>query len=115
LKPPAVAYLVATAGEGQTIVVVRPGGKIVVDDRTVTAAYTNFKNFCVGDQYVLFLDYAPKAQAYTADQVYTFHLSDKGMETLMLRPLYPAAEREGLDAFLVDARAAAATCGDSER
>lgn len=51
---------------GNSIIVVKAGGKLQVQGRTVYAVDDNFAGFESGQEYLLFLDYVPKTGAYAA-------------------------------------------------
>jgi hypothetical protein len=78
----------APVSEGQTVTVARSGGSLEIDGRTVVATNRNFTDFVTGERYALFLEFVPQADSYKANE---------------------GADAEGLDAFLVDAKAAAVT------
>jgi hypothetical protein len=46
--------------------VIRPGGKVKVNEKVITAVVYSFKPFLEGDQYLLFLKYIPETQSYQA-------------------------------------------------
>jgi hypothetical protein len=61
----------ASVKPGASIVIVRPGGRLKVGDRTVYAVETTYRDFSAGEQYLLFLKFIPATGAYTsADHIY---------------------------------------------
>jgi hypothetical protein len=97
--------------EGQTVTVVSPGGKLVLNGRDVMATDRNFEQFKPGEEFVLFLHYISEAAAYKADQRDTFRVTASGIRSVMMGPSYAEAEGQERGAFIRDAEAAAVACG----
>lgn len=93
------------------IVVTRPGGRILLQGRPITARDKNFKPFVIGGRYLLFLKYIPATNAYHA-------VSDKGSFEIVnsrveLLTEAPDAMQVNKDAasFIDDVRRAVANVG----
>jgi hypothetical protein len=64
----------APIGGSETITVVRPGGKLVIDGRTVYGKAIDFPEFLPGGKYLLFLTYIPETGAFKARTKRSFNL-----------------------------------------
>ncbi|HKS29217.1 MAG TPA: hypothetical protein VJS44_15420 [Pyrinomonadaceae bacterium] len=99
-----------------SIVVTRPGGRILLEGRIVTARDRTFKPFAVGGRYLLFLKYIPTTGAYHA-------VSNKGSFELVddksVKPLTEAPDAARLDqdaaSFINDVRIAIAAALSTKR
>src|SRR5437016_12760510 len=57
----------ASVQPGTTILVTRPGGKLVINKRMVYANCADFREFYSGQEYLLYLRYVPETGAYSID------------------------------------------------
>lgn len=93
------------------IEVTRPGGRVLLQGRAITARDKNFKPLEIGEPYLLFLKYVPTTNSYHA-------VSDKGSFKLTgnkVEPLTEAPDTLRIDkdatSFISDVRAAIAASG----
>lgn len=91
------------------IAVTRPGGRISLQGRMVTAVDRTFKPFATGGRYLLFLKYIPTTRAYHAvSTTGVFQLADnKRVELLTEAPDAPRIDKD-VAAFISDVRIAIA-------
>ncbi|MBD0370470.1 MAG: hypothetical protein ICV60_06510 [Pyrinomonadaceae bacterium] len=92
-----------------SIVVTRPGGRILLEGRVVTARDRAFKPFTVGGRYLLFLKYIPTTDAYHAvNDKGSFELVDnKSVKLLTEAPDAPRIDKDA-PSFINDVRTAIA-------
>ncbi|HKF49286.1 MAG TPA: hypothetical protein VKB38_18140 [Terracidiphilus sp.] len=64
----------APIGGSETITVVRAGGKLVIDGRTVTVKAVDFPAFQPGGKYLFFLTYIPQTGAFRVRTQWSFNL-----------------------------------------
>jgi hypothetical protein len=80
-------------GGKETIAVVRPGGKLTIDGRTIYGKATDFPDFHSGDRYLLFLTYIPETGAFKARTQRSFNLV---LDTKSANKPHPYADRPSL-------------------
>jgi hypothetical protein len=73
---------------GQTITVTRPGGTIDVDGRHVHAVSTDFPEFQIGQEVLLFLHYLPTVNTYSLRRPYGFTFSGTSSSDLARRSVF---------------------------
>ena len=95
----------------QSITVTRPGGSLELNGRKLSVVLSNFKDFSVGGQYLLFLKLLPTTLDYEAFWDRTFELRGGLIFNLSKYVLWDGQNSSKQDsaAALVDARVAAST------
>src|SRR5262249_51396276 len=64
------------------ISVIRPGGKVKINDKVVSAVVPSFRPFIEGDQYILFLKFIPETKSYQAFGNGSFPIIEGEIRTL---------------------------------
>jgi hypothetical protein len=95
---------------GSTLAVVRGGGTLKINGRTVTGKEKNFPEFQPGSDYLLFLTLIPQTGAYRANGGRAFNLSLDSVPDGM-HPYFDRHESVPTDELLRDAKAAIAAAG----
>lgn len=91
-----------------SIVITRPGGRILLEGRVVTTRDRSFKPLAIGGRYLLFLKYIPATGAYHAvNNKSSFELVDKGVKPLSEAPDAPRINKDAAS-FISDVRIAIA-------
>lgn len=92
-----------------SIVMTRPGGRILLEGRIVTARDRAFKPLAIGGRYLLFLKYLPTTGAYYAvNNKGSFELADnKSVKPLTEAPDAPRVDKDAAS-FINDVRIAIA-------
>lgn len=91
-----------------TIIVTRPGGKVLLNGGVATVVHLSFQPLLPGRRYVLFLKYLPATGAYQAvDDKGTYDISGSKVETLTDSP-YVRYFEENLGAFITSVKLAIA-------
>jgi hypothetical protein len=83
----------APIGSNETITVVRPGGKLTIDGRTVYGKAIDFPEFQPGGKYLLFLTYIPETGAFKARTKRSFNLV---LDTQKAKNSHPYADLPSL-------------------
>ena len=97
----------------QVIAVTRPGGNLQFNGRKIAVRESNFGQFSVGGQYLLFLKFLPTTLDYQALWDRTFELHDGLISALHKHPLWDTKKtpKQDPESALTDARSAAvASC-----
>lgn len=104
----------AAVNVGERITVMRTGGALRLNGRTVVAEYKAAKPLRAGKRYLLFLTFLPDRGAYVADNI-TYELHGDKIHKLTEEKLHAELE-SGNDArrLIEEVRAAGGGCGDTE-
>jgi hypothetical protein len=90
----------ASVNSGESITVIRSGGKLNIGGRTVHAVQRFYKEFRSGNQYLLFLKFVPETGAYSTHWPMGFAFSGVRIVRLTVQPLHPEIEAMDKHALL---------------
>jgi hypothetical protein len=85
---------------GSTIIVTRPGGKVLIDGIIVKASDRGFEPLPLNRPLLLFLRYIPETEAYRATRdVGTFEVDGSSIRPITKSPFPPGVLRDGLSSL----------------
>lgn len=70
---------------GSAISVIRPGGKVKLNDKIINAVVHSFRPFLEGDRYLLYLKYIPETHSYQAFTNASFLIEGEVVKTPKMR------------------------------